>query len=429
MNQKITFPELIELLAHKQRCSKREAENFLRELMTTMTDVVSSGESLRINTLGTFKPVWVEDRVSVNVQTGEPYTIPGHYKLTFTPVKAVREAVNEPFSCFVVETLPDDAPCVDVPQNSDEIEVDSVDDDTEDVVEVPEVPATDEDAEPTVVEEEIPQTALVVVPEIFDETELKRDAVVEEEDNELSDESVDVPQLEVVETAEVEQSEQEVEQFEPEVEQPEQLPEQLPEQEPEQASDAPIECVDEARVEEKDVDNFDESVKKAYRKGLLIGVVVAVALVGLLGVGVYLYHKFAVSHVEVPVVHNPMVADSSNILVDTVPTIVVEDSVDTVLYNGDVDMVDAAVAPVVTDTVKRGVFLTNISLRHYGHKAFWVYIYEENKNIISNPDNVAAGTVVVIPPAHKYGIDATDTMAINMALDIADKIKRDKAKR
>lgn len=418
MNQKITFPELIELLAHKQRCTKREAENFLRELMTTMTDVVSSGESLRINTLGTFKPVWVEDRVSVNVQTGEPYTIPGHYKLTFTPVKAVREAVNEPFACFVVETLPDDAPCVDVPQNSDEIEVDSVDDDTEDVVEVPEVPATDEDAEPTVVEEEIPQTAPVAVPEIFDETELKRDAVVEEEDNELSEESVDVPQLEVVETAEVEQSEQEVEQ-----------PEQLPEQEPEQASDAPIECVDEARVEEKDVDNFDESVKKAYRKGLLIGVVVAVALVGLLGVGVYLYHKLAVPHVEVPVVHHPIVADSSNMLVDAVPTIVVEDSVDAVLYNGDVDVVDAAVAPVVTDTVKRGVFLTNISLRHYGHKAFWVYIYEENKNIISNPDNVAAGTVVVIPPAHKYGIDATDTMAVNMALDIADKIKRDKAKR
>lgn len=422
MNQKITFPELIELLAHKQRCSKREAENFLRELMTTMTDVVSSGESLRINTLGTFKPVWVEDRVSVNVQTGEPYTIPGHYKLTFTPVKAVREAVNEPFACFVVETLPDDAPCVDVPQNSDEIEVDSVGDDTEDVVEIPEGPARDEDAEPTVVEEEMPQTAPVVVPEIFDETELKRDAVVEEEDNELSEESVDVPQLEVVETAEVEQSEQEVEQ-------PEQLPEQEPEQEPEQASDAPIECVDEARVEEKDVDNFDESVKKAYRKGLLIGVVVAVALVGLLGVGVYLYHKFALPHVEVPVVHHPMVADSSNILVDTVPTIVVEDSVDTVLYNGDVDVVDAAVAPVVTDTVKRGVFLTNISLRHYGHKAFWVYIYEENKNIISNPDNVAAGTVVVIPPAHKYGIDATDTMAVNMALDIADKIKRDKVKR
>ncbi len=428
MNQKITFPELIELLAHKQRCSKREAENFLRELMTTMTDVVSSGESLRINTLGTFKPVWVEDRVSVNVQTCEPYTIPGHYKLTFTPVKAVREAVNEPFACFVVETLPDDAPCVDVPQNSDEIEVDRVDDDTEDVVEVPEVPATDEDAEPTVVEEEIPQTAPVVVPEIFDETELKCDAVVEEEDNELSEESVDVPQLEVVQTAEVEQSEQEVEQ--PEVEQPEvEQPEQLPEQEPEQASDAPIECVDEARVEEKNVDNFDESVKKAYRKGLLIGVVVAVALIGLLGVGVYLYHKFAVPHVEVPVVHQPMVADSSNILVDTVPTIVVEDSVDTVLYNGDVDVVDVAVAPVVTDTVKRGVFLTNISLRHYGHKAFWVYIYEENKNIISNPDNVAAGTVVVIPPAHKYGIDATDTMAVNMALDIADKIKRDKTKR
>ena len=131
MNQKITFPALIDLLAQKQRCSKREAENFLRELMTLMTETVSSGESLRINSLGVFKPVWVEERVSVNVQTGEPYTIPGHYKLTFTPVKAVREAINEPFSCFVVEVLPDDTPCIEVPQISDEMPKKEVDIETD----------------------------------------------------------------------------------------------------------------------------------------------------------------------------------------------------------------------------------------------------------------------------------------------------------
>ena len=34
--------------------------------------------------------------------------IPGHYKLSFSPDKAMREAVNAPFSCFIPEVLPDD---------------------------------------------------------------------------------------------------------------------------------------------------------------------------------------------------------------------------------------------------------------------------------------------------------------------------------
>ena len=46
--------------------------------------------------------------------------------------------------------------------------------------------------------------------------------------------------------------------------------------------------------------------------------------------------------------------------------------------------------------------------RHYGKKIFWVYIYEENKNIIDDPDHIAPNTVVVIPPAEKYGIKAGD---------------------
>ena len=127
MEKKVTFPELVELLAIKRDCTKREAENFLRELIALMTEVVSSGEVLRINGLGVFKPVWVEERASVNVQTGEPSVIPGHYKLTFTPAKAVREAVNEPFACFCVEELPDDAPILSDGSKIDEVDADSAD--------------------------------------------------------------------------------------------------------------------------------------------------------------------------------------------------------------------------------------------------------------------------------------------------------------
>ena len=50
--------------------------------------------------------------------------------------------------------------------------------------------------------------------------------------------------------------------------------------------------------------------------------------------------------------------------------------------------------------------------KHYGSFVFWVYIYEENRDKIADPDNVAIGTVVVIPDASKYGIDAMSSESI-----------------
>lgn len=63
---------------------------------------------------------------------------------------------------------------------------------------------------------------------------------------------------------------------------------------------------------------------------------------------------------------------------------------------------------VVTDTVAKGKFLATIARKHYGKAKFWVYIYEENRDKISDPDNVPPMTVVVVPPPEKYGIKAGD---------------------
>ena len=70
--------------------------------------------------------------------------------------------------------------------------------------------------------------------------------------------------------------------------------------------------------------------------------------------------------------------------------------------------VESPRAAIVTDTVNANRYLTTMARRHYGKKIFWVYIYEENKNIIDDPDHIAPNTVVVIPPAEKYGIKAGD---------------------
>lgn len=475
MNQKINFPELVELLARKNNGSKREAENFLRELMSLMVDTISSGEQLRINGLGTFKPIWVEDRASVNVRTGEPYLIPGHYKLTFTPTKAVREAVNEPFSCFCVEVLPDDAPIIQAPNNADEIATD-VDDDADDVQPTDVVNPSDNAVSPIVAEQPIDVVAddtSVAQEPIQEETVLEKEAreepvaVVEEEETEITDkpqadvvepseeqpeevEISDKPQAEVVVEPLQSADEMDVANLPDEAQEPSGTPdaESVPQpSEPQPATDLKAEPkpthtrqtpIAQPPMQEYNKQPYylqDEIQRRFSLKKFLVGLIAIVAVLLVVAGGAYYYvqnynpdllselipgkpRKQLEPIPSVSIATNDVVlpSDSVSLPVDTVAVTVAtidNDSVPT-----------AADKPeVVTDVVRKGTFLTTMSLKHYGHKAFWVYIYEENKAQIPNPNNVAAGTVVVIPPAHKYGINANDTLSVAKALSIADGIK------
>lgn len=67
-----------------------------------------------------------------------------------------------------------------------------------------------------------------------------------------------------------------------------------------------------------------------------------------------------------------------------------------------------APAPVVTDTITATRYLTTMARAHYGQMEYWVYIYEENASQLGHPDRLNAGTVVVIPPAAKYGLTPGD---------------------
>lgn len=77
----------------------------------------------------------------------------------------------------------------------------------------------------------------------------------------------------------------------------------------------------------------------------------------------------------------------------------------------------ATVNKIVTDTVTRSRFLTTMSRKYYGGRfEFWVYIYEENKDKLGNPDRIPPGTVVVIPDRSKYDINPSDEASIERAL-------------
>lgn len=414
MNQKINFPELIDLMAHKQQCSKRDAERFLRELMAIMTDVISEGETLKINSLGTFKSVWVEDRASVNVQTGESNIIPGHYKLTFTPVKQVRDAINEPFSCFMVEVLPDEAPILNTGG-------DGVNETTDD--ESPaDVDTLHEDAMPVAHDEKVTDE------NTHSMGDNARGSATHEHDEKVADENAATSDVTGLDDDKIVEEEEVLQPLIPQIDdktEPAQPHQKLEEDgnEDDNADDGDVDSEESS----DEVNEQKKKISRTYRHGLLTGIVLATTVCALVVLSFYLYLTRYNEHVP---------DDGSIALVaDTVD--VVSEQVDTITMKQDTIQVDsinvqpqsvaedivATVQTSQTDTICSGVFLTTMSLRHYGHKAFWVYIYEENKNIISNPDLIPVGTVVVIPPPEKYGISPSDTVSINKALTIADEIK------
>lgn len=106
MNSKLSISDISGIVSRKTGLTKKECEAILKEMFQYASEIISSGESLTINGIGTFGIIWVEPRGSVDINTGEPIVIPGHYKLTFTPDPSLRDAVNEPFACFTTEILP-----------------------------------------------------------------------------------------------------------------------------------------------------------------------------------------------------------------------------------------------------------------------------------------------------------------------------------
>ena len=72
--------------------------------------------------------------------------------------------------------------------------------------------------------------------------------------------------------------------------------------------------------------------------------------------------------------------------------------------------------------IKSGDRLTSISLKYYGHKFFWVYIYKYNDAVIVDPNNIPIGTEIRIPAPARYGINAKDRASIDKAAALQTEI-------
>ena len=123
------YIDLAELLTRKHTISDVSSQIFVNRMFHVISNGLLNDGIVKVRGLGTFKLIEVEDRVSVDVNTGQRVVIPGHYKVSFTCDSTMKEIVNKPFSQFETVVLNDgvDFSSIDTPAESDEPNLDDDD--------------------------------------------------------------------------------------------------------------------------------------------------------------------------------------------------------------------------------------------------------------------------------------------------------------
>ena len=262
---KISIYDLADVLVERKKLDKRDAVAFVTAMFEIVRKHLEEDKLVKIKGFGTFKIIDVDDRESVNVNTGERVLIEGHGKITFIPDALMKELVNKPFSQFETVVLnegvdfADPEPLVE-PEPEPEAEYGAA-----------AMPLVDF-GESNVIKEE----PLFAEPEPEPEPELEEAVVEEPVVEDVVEEAVPVeeetiPEPEPEPEPEIEESvveEAVVEEAAPVEEEPMPEPEEEPEPEPEE----------EALVEEESAPRKSKGWIWSLLLGLVLGVVIGVLI-------------------------------------------------------------------------------------------------------------------------------------------------------
>ncbi|MFN1835056.1 HU family DNA-binding protein [Balneola sp. MJW-20] len=95
MSSKITYNDFVDALSRQTGQTKNKSDQFIKELITLVSDeLIETGRS-GITNLGSFKVVEMSEREGVNPQTGETMIIPAGKRLSFSAFKALKERLNQ----------------------------------------------------------------------------------------------------------------------------------------------------------------------------------------------------------------------------------------------------------------------------------------------------------------------------------------------
>ena len=436
MNNRLSIQDLALILSEQTGKSTEEALRFLQEFIAVVSEGVYNDKLVKVKGLGTFKIIRVEERASVSVNSGERFVIPSHYKFTFTPDKELKELVNKPFSLFDTVELNEEVDFSDVDVSAETSGAEEAADDSseeilpdgipEQAIEAPQTPEPEVKPEPAVEEEAVPQEEAKAESEA--ETETTPEPEVEAE-----------PEPKV----EAETTPQEGAKAEPEAE-TETTPEPEVEAEPEPKAEAETTPQEEAKAEPKpaepvsSVSGYKEYRRKRRRSAsrkllfpiaclfvvIVLGIVYIVCLSGRTTVNKNWEPPMAeVGNPTPEAGMNPVPADSTGVTPPDSASLAADSVVaepPVVEENQPEETPKSDILALVT--IKAGDRLASFAKQYYGHKFFWVYIYQYNQDIISDPNNIPIGTELRIPDPGLYGIDATDRSSIDKAAALQSQI-------
>jgi nucleoid DNA-binding protein len=374
MNNRLTIQDLAGLLAEYTGKDKQSCEQFLREFIDIISEGVFTDKLVKVKGLGTFKIIPVEKRESIHVNTGERFLIPAHYKFSFLPDKDLREQVNKPFAFFETTELQEDVDFTDLDVDSGGLEDKEIE--TESVEEV--IP------EEKTIQNPVEEPILVSQPELKPVLAQSEEFVVES-----------VPVLE-----------QEVQ-----LDSSESNSTELPQEKKNETVYEPI--------QKKSV-----RPKRSYKKAMIVLAIISSIL---LLFNAYLYFKcdfITEGNIVEPCVEKELVSNvdsqkDSVISIVEVDTIVKVDSVESlqkeIIQEKENKPIEKRPEVIAEVKIEPGSRLTVIALKYYGHKLFWVYIYEYNKAIIADPNNIPIGTIIKVPAPEIYNINRKDRATLERA--------------
>jgi len=481
IKEKISSQEIIDLVASKASVSKRAAEEFLKVMIASIEEGLLAGETVKIKSFGTFKLQWNEPRKSVNIQTKEEILINGYYKVAFVPDATLKEQVNEPFAHLEPVELDTDPSKNDLIENTDPVS-DPLRIFNEQAFEIKnlisEIQALSKktsteihEVEPIreIYKEEIKQIPENEVEE--DETDTgsgikdeKKDLenVIEETETqpEISEEEVteilkSIPEdkIDVVESEveSIKESKRDAELTLKEEEQPKihdivstAEPISTPADQPKEESSVIKEPTPENNASlltsELPSTPYLDNIKPPVRNKKLKLVLLILLLVIGSGTGLFIYFASTGDNSVENITRNISVSEMINTISGwitpapkpaqkPVKVVIPKDTAD---YESteQIQPVDSLqllfdnprvyTEFIASERIHAGNRLTIMSKRYFKNKEFWVYIYEANKDKITNPDNIAVGTFIRIPKIDPRLIDTSNPRCLIKAKELHD---------
>ena len=480
--EKISSQEIIDLVASKASVSKRAAEEFLKVMIASIEEGLLAGESVKIKSFGTFKLQWNEPRKSVNIQTREEILINGYYKVVFVPDVTLKEQVNEPFAHLEPVELDTDPtknelieetdPITDPRRlfNEQAVEIKNLISEIQALSRKPAAVIQEDMPDHVALNDEIKQIPVYNVEEEESESEAENENLKKNQETIIEDKEKDIElstaksseyQEAIIEKVNIEKADPKVESLGETIREDESTPikddkpvnpdfitnpnyiansTDLNEEKVIEIKEIKPEDKDSQLISELASTPYLENLKPLKRHKVRNWVLLILFLIIGCGTGLYIYYASSVDNAMTKIAQHVSITDMSNTVSDWIspapkPTpkpikVVIPKNTTEYAAKVPVQPVDSVqllfdnprvyTEFIASERIQAGSRLTIMSKRYFKSKDFWVYIYEANKDKISNPDEIAIGTLIRIPKLDPRLIDITNPRCLLKAKELHD---------